>query len=102
MTKFLMLGKYSSEGIKGITAERTQKVIDVIKKFGGKLDLMYVLMGSYDVAFAVNFPGYNEVLEASLVLTKLTNISFTTFPAFSVDEFDKIAEQANSRISRDL
>ncbi len=102
MAKFLMLGKYSSEGIQGITTERTQKVIDTIKKVDGKVDLMYALMGSYDLAFAVDFPGYNEALEVSLVLTKLTNISFTTFPAFTIEEFDKVAEQANKIASRNF
>ena len=102
MAKFLMLGRYSTEGIKGITTERTQKVIDAIKRLDGKVDLMYALMGSYDVAFAVDFPEHNEALEASLVLTKLTNINFTTFPAFTIEEFDKVAEQANKITSRDL
>ena len=90
MAKFLMLGKYSLEGIKGITAERTKKVIDIVKESGGKIDLMYALLGSYDIAFAVDFAGHAEVIKVSVTLAKLTGMTFTTFPAFSVDEFDQI------------
>ncbi len=90
MAKFLLLGKYSLEGIKGITATRTKKVIDTIEKSGGKIDLMYALLGSYDIAFAVDFPGHSEVMKVSITLSKITGITFTTFPAFSVEEFDKM------------
>ena len=37
MAKFLMLGKYSQEALKGISAERTKKVENAIKKAGGKV-----------------------------------------------------------------
>jgi len=42
------------------------------------------------LAFVVDFPGMAEVLKASVALTKLTGIGFTTSPAISVEEFDKI------------
>ena len=91
MTKVLMLGKYSVEAIKGITGERTKKVVDTIEKAGGKVNLMYALLGNYDLVFVVDFPGIEEALKASVALTKLTGIGFTTSPAISVEEFDKIA-----------
>lgn len=90
MAKFLMLGKYSIEAIKGITAERTQKVVDTIEKAGGKVDSMYALLGNYDLAFLVDFAGVKEAIKASVALTKLTSIGFTTSPAISVEEFDKL------------
>jgi uncharacterized protein with GYD domain len=85
-----MLGKYSSEAIKGITAERTKEVMDTIEKCGGKTGSMYALLGSYDLAFVVDFPGDKEALKASVTLTRLTGIGFTTSPAFTVEEFDKV------------
>jgi uncharacterized protein with GYD domain len=90
MAKFLMLGKYSSEAIKGIASERTKKVTEAIEKSGGKVNAMYALLGNYDLAFVVDFPGITEALKASVVITKLTGIGFTTYPAISVEEFDKI------------
>jgi uncharacterized protein with GYD domain len=90
MAKFLMLGKYSVEAVKGITAERTKKVVGVVEKSGGKVNAMYALLGAYDLAFVVDLPGMQEALKASVAITKSTDISFTTFPAVTVEEFDKI------------
>jgi uncharacterized protein with GYD domain len=90
MVRFLMLGKYSLEGVKGISAARTKKVVDIIKKAGGKVSSMYALIGTYDLAFIVDFPGISEIMKASVALTKSTGISFTTFPSLSIEEFDKL------------
>ena len=35
MATFFMFGKYSSEDVKEMSAERTDKVVGLIKKFGG-------------------------------------------------------------------
>lgn len=90
MAKFLMLGRYSAEAVKGITAERTKQVAGVIEKNGGKVNSMLALLGTYDLAFVVELPGVQEAMKSSVALTKLTDISFTTLPAVSVEEFDKI------------
>jgi uncharacterized protein with GYD domain len=90
MVRFLMLGKYSLEGVKGISAGRTKKVVDLIKKAEGKVNSMYALVGIYDLAVIVDFPGISEVMKASVALTKSTGISFTTFPALTIEEFDKL------------
>ncbi len=90
MARFFMLGKYSLEAVKGISASRTKKVVDIIKKAKGNVDSMYALVGTYDLAFIVDFPGTSEVMKASVALTKSTGISFTTFPALTIEEFDKL------------
>ena len=90
MAKFLMLGKYLGEAAKGITTERTKIGIEVIEKTGGKVSSILALLGGYDLAIVVDFPGIAEAMKASVGLTKLTGISFTTFPAIPVEEFDKI------------
>jgi len=88
--KFLMLGKYSSEAIKNISKERTKKVVELIKKCGGKIDGMYVLVGEYDLAFLLELPSVEDVIKLSVELAKLTGISFTSFPAVDVEKFDKL------------
>ena len=90
MAKFLMLGKYSQEAIKGISAERTKKAVSIIEKSGGKVNSMYSLLGNYDLALMVDLPGIAEAMKTSIALTDLTGISFTTSCAMSVEEFDKI------------
>ncbi len=91
MARFLMLGKYSAEAIKGITPERTKKVTQLIMQAGGKVNVMYALLGNYDLALVVDFPGITEALKASVAITKMTGIGFTTSAAISVEEFDKIS-----------
>lgn len=90
MAKFLMLGKYSAEAVKGITAARTNQVVGIIEKSGGKVNTMLALLGSYDLAFVVELPGIQEAMKSSVALTKATDIGFTTLPAVTVEEFDKI------------
>ena len=88
--KFLMLGKYSQEAIKGIKKERTAKAKKLIKNCGGKIEAMYVLLGGFDLAFVVDFPSLKEAYKASVSLTKITAIGFNSFPAITVEEFDKL------------
>jgi uncharacterized protein with GYD domain len=90
MSTFFMLGKYSSESMKGMSPERTEKSNGIIKKFGGKLVSMYALLGGYDLVLIVNVPGIEDVMKASVALGKLTGISFTTYPAVTVEQFDKM------------
>jgi len=92
MAIYFMYGKYSKEALGSISAERTKKAAEVIAKAGGKLVSAYALLGKYDLVAITNFPGTAEVMKASIALTKMTGISFTCFPAISVEEFDKIKE----------
>ena len=90
MSTFLMFGRYSSEAVKQISAERTGKATGVIKKFGGQVNSMYALLGEYDLVLIVELPGVEEAMKASLVLSQLTGISFSTSPAVTVETFDKM------------
>jgi len=90
MTTFLMFGKYSSEALKGMSAGRTDKVLKLVKKFGGEVKSMYALLGEVDLVFILTFPDVEKAMQASVALTKLTGISFTTLPAVTVEEFDKL------------
>jgi uncharacterized protein with GYD domain len=86
-----MYGKYTQEAMKGISAERTKKATEVIEKSGGKVNSAYALLGKYDIVVIADFPAVADVMKASIGLNKLTGITFTSFPAISIEEFDKIA-----------
>jgi len=90
MTTFIMCGKYSLEALKRIKSERTKKSVKLIEKFGGKVNAMYAVLGEPDLVFILDFPGIEEAVRASIALTKLTGIAFSTNPAIPVDQFDKI------------
>lgn len=90
MATFFMFGRYTTESIKKISAERTQQAVNEIKKMGGKVNGMHVLLGEYDLLFCVNLAGIEEAIKASVALAKLTGISFTTCPAIEVEAFDRL------------
>jgi len=93
MATFFMFGKYSSEALKGMSAERTDKAISLIKKCGGEVNSMYALLGEQDLVFIVDFPGPEQAMKASVALTKMTGVSFATTPALAVEDFDKIISE---------
>ncbi len=93
MATFFMLGKYSSDALKGISSGRTEKALKLVKKFGGEIKAMYALLGEIDLVFILTFPDMEKAMQASVALNKLTGISFTTLPALSVEEFDKLMDK---------
>jgi uncharacterized protein with GYD domain len=96
MPIFMMFGKYSSEALKGISPERTDKAVEVIKKNGGKVVSMYAVLGEHDLVLTLDFPDSEKALAASVALNKLTGISFTTSPVVEVEKFDKLIAEAKN------
>jgi uncharacterized protein with GYD domain len=90
MSTYFMFGKYSSEAIKGVSPERTKKANDIILKLGGEIVAQYGLLGYRDLVLIVNLPGVEEVFQASANLYKLTGVSFSSFPAITIEKFDEI------------
>jgi len=89
MATFLMFGKYSFEGVKGISSARTGQAVKLIEKYGGKVKSIYALLGERDLVLILTFPGIEQAMKASVALAKATGISFNTLPAVTVEEFDK-------------
>jgi len=94
MPIFMMFGKYSSESLKGISSDRTDKAVELIEKNGGKVVSMYAVMGEHDLVFTLDFPDAEKAFAASVALNKLTGISFTTSPVVEVEKFDKLVAEA--------
>jgi len=90
MATFFLFGKYSDESLKKISGKRTVAIANLIKKFDGKVEGMYALLGETDLIFITIFPGIEQAMKASVGMSKLTGISFKTYPAVTVEEFDKI------------
>jgi uncharacterized protein with GYD domain len=96
MPIFMVFGKYSSEALKGISPERTDKAVELIKKNGGKVVSMYAVLGEHDLVFTLDFPDAEKALATYVALNKLTGISFTTSPVVEVEKFDKLMTEARS------
>jgi uncharacterized protein with GYD domain len=88
-----MFGKYSFVTPKEMSPERTNKIVDLIKKFGGEVSSMYTLLGEKDLIFIVSFPETQQAIKASVAVSKLTGISFRTSQAVTIEEFDKIVSE---------
>jgi len=94
MSIFMFFGKYSSESLKNISSERTDRAVNLIKKNGGKVISMYAVLGEHDLVFTLDFPDTEKAMATSVELNKLTGISFTTSPVVEVEKFDKIVGKA--------
>jgi uncharacterized protein with GYD domain len=94
MPIFLMFGKYSPEALKGISPERTDRAVELIRKNGGKVVSMYAVLGEHDLVFTLDFPDAEKALTTSVALNKMTGISFTTSPVVEVEKFDKLMTEA--------
>ena len=92
MASFVMFGKYSSASMMEISADRTVKVVEMVKNYGGVVKSIHALLGEYDLILIVELPSVSKAMECSVALFKLTGISFTTSPAVEVEAFDKLAQ----------
>ena len=92
MSAFLMLGKYSQGALEKISKDRTKQAQKLIEKNGGKVQFIYVLLGDYDLALIVEFPGMDHVLKCSVALSQFTGITFSTYPATTATHFDELID----------
>ena len=90
MATFFMFGKYSADAMKEISAERTKKAAELVKKYGGEVESAYALLGAHDLVLIVDLPDIDQAIKASVALSKLTGIAFSTAPAVTVKAFDKL------------
>lgn len=93
MPTFVMFGKYSAEAMKGLSKDRTAKASALVAKYGGELKSAYALLGKTDLLVIADFPGTAEAMKASMALTRLTGIGFTTSPAIPIEEFDRLISE---------
>lgn len=94
MATFFMFGKYTPEARREISAERTQQAVKAIQKLGGEVNAMHALLGPYDLLFCITLPGIDDAIKASVALSDLTGVSFTTCPAVTVEAFDDLVKSA--------
>lgn len=90
MATYFMFGKYSQEGMKGISAARSTRALALIKKHGGVLKDGYALLGDVDLVLIMELPNTGEAMKISAALAKLIGASFSTAEAVSMKEFDKL------------
>ncbi|MEJ2032999.1 MAG: GYD domain-containing protein [Deltaproteobacteria bacterium] len=90
MATYLMLGKYSLEALKAVSAERSDQAVAVVKENCGEVKAAYALLGDFDLAVILDLPDTERAMKTSAALSKLLGVSFRTQPAVSAEEFDKL------------
>ena len=92
MATFFMFGKYTPESIREMSVARTEQAVDVVRNLGGEITAMHALLGEYDLLFCIQLPSLEEAMKASVELTRLTDITFKTAPAVTVETFDRMMD----------
>lgn len=90
MATFIMLGQYTTDSVKQISAERSVKAEALVKQHGGKVKDGYAMLGKNDLLLIVEADNVESAMKISVGLSKLLDISFTTSPAVDIDDFDKL------------
>lgn len=90
MATFFMFGNYTAKSINDMSIDRTKRVVEEIQKLDGQVQAMHAMLGAHDLIFCVQLPDVESALKASVKLTQLTDITFTTAPAVSVEHFDNM------------
>ncbi len=90
MPIFMLFGNYNQESLKGASADRTKKAVQIIENNGGRIISMYAVLGDHDLVLTLDFPDADKALAASIGLNKLTGISFSTSPVVDVEQFDHL------------
>jgi uncharacterized protein with GYD domain len=94
MSIFMMFGKYTTDAVKGVSSERTEKAVEIIKNHGGDIKSMYAVLGIHDLVFTIDFPDADQAMATSVALHKITGIHFITSPVVEVEKFDKLIGEA--------
>ena len=90
MTTYIMMGKYSIDAIGKINTARTKRGKEIIAGCEGELKAGYALLGERDLVLIAEFPTTEKAIKASTTLSKELGIGFSTAPAISIEDFDKI------------
>lgn len=96
--KMLVIGKYTSEGAKGLVKEggskRKAAVEKAVKGLGGKLESIYYAYGEADVYAVVEMPDSTSALALSLVINASGAVHLKSIPLITVEEVDAACKKS--------
>ena len=64
--------------------------LEMAEQRGGEIKAAYALLGDVDLVAIVELPDTARAMQTSAALSKLLGADFTTAPAVTADEFDKL------------
>jgi uncharacterized protein with GYD domain len=95
MPKYIVLGKYTAEGIKNIkdSPKRLEAANKLAESLGGKIVKFYYTMGRYDFVTVVKATSDETMMQALLTLGSQGSISTETLTAIPADKGAEILKK---------
>ena len=94
MPIFMMFGKYTQEGMRGISADRTRSAHALIEELGGKVVSMYAVLGEDDLVLTLDLPDAEAAMAVSVALNELIGVALRTSPVIEVERFVTLLGEA--------
>jgi uncharacterized protein with GYD domain len=95
MPTFVLFGKYSPESMRAISRKRSDEARALIKEHGGEIKAEYALLGVVDLVVIVELPDTARAMQIAVALTRLLGVNFTTAPAVTIEEFDRLMSRCD-------
>jgi len=94
MATFIVLGKYTQQGIGKITEgpQRLEKARELAKSLGGTFKEFYLTMGQYDFVAISELPDDDAAARFALMTGRLGNVTTETLRAWPEGEFRKLVQ----------
>jgi uncharacterized protein with GYD domain len=93
MPKYLIQGRYTPEGLKGLAKDkasgRKAAVQAAVKNLKGKVESLYFSFGSDDVVVIVEAPDNIAVAALSMTVGSTGLVNIRTTPLLTVEELDQ-------------
>jgi uncharacterized protein with GYD domain len=100
MAKYLIRGRYTAEGARGLMKDggsrRRAVVEELLKKNGGKLEAFYFAYGDADVYSIVDIPDTTTALAISLAINSAGAVSNEATVLITPEEMDQAAKKSIS------
>jgi uncharacterized protein with GYD domain len=96
MAKYLLLARYTTEGLRGLVADsgsgRRADVQAAVASLGGKLEAFYYMFGEDDVIIIVDLPNNTAAAALALSASGSGAVRVRTTPLITVEQVDQALE----------
>lgn len=94
MAKFIMLIRYTDEGVRHFREfrSRLEHARRGAEELGVRIDSFYLTMGEYDAVVTIDAPDVKTAAQLSLINAANGRIRSVTMPAFSESEAAELAD----------
>jgi uncharacterized protein with GYD domain len=100
MPKFLSLGSYTNDGLKGLLKEggtgRRKAVEDAVKALGGRVEAYYFAFGDFDVAVITDVPDNVTAAALAIGIAATGTVNLKTVVLLTPEEVDEVTRKTLS------